>query len=137
MEENDKIREIPSIKGGLTKTEDNLPDLTGDDLLDSLITQVLQSLESDKRETDELYEYIRDLAEGKADDASMQKAAIDALKLRTASTDKAVRLVELIGRIRLAKERRLPPAKEEKPGAELVNIIGQINRSDDKKAEGE
>lgn len=126
-----KDLKIASISGGVTKIESQLPVLTGDDLIDSLVAQTMKLLDDDKKDADELYEYIRSLAEKKTDEAPFQKAAIDALRLRTINTDKAVKLVELISRVRLSKERRTPVKKDNNDEGDLIEIINKINKEDE------
>jgi len=123
---------IPSIRGGGEVVQPSDVSLTGDKLVDSMASQLLSRLDADREEADDLYEAIRGMAEGNAEDASMQRAAIEALKLRHSSSDKALKVLELIAKIKLAKERREGGGKDnlgKGTGNGLMDIIEQENDS--------
>lgn len=123
-----RVRPKPSIAGrALVTTADDPPPVTGDDVLDSLASQVLQRIDAEHEEADELYEHMRGLAEGHSDDAAMQRAAIDAFKVKTASTDRATKILELMARVKLANDRRKGPASGDAPSpAGVLEVIDEM-----------
>ena len=128
----DNLARLPDIRGGKMTVFQDAPSMSGDQLIDSLASQILTRLDADRQEADDLYEAVREMAEGHSDDASMQRAAIEALKVRNLSTEKALKVLELVAKVKLSKERREGGTKSPSDGGELVNIIQQVNDEDKK-----
>jgi len=106
--------------------------LTGDEIMDDMLSQTMHSLEDDRKEADELYEMIRNNAEQTPDDPGMAHSAVQALKLKQNVTAQGTRVMDIAARYKMQREKMLMQASQGDRDGDLLDMLEEGDPGEDK-----
>ena len=117
----------------LIKKDETAAVVTGDEIMDDMLSQTMKSLESDRKEADELYEMVRNNAEQTPDDPGMAHSAVQALKLKQNVTAQATRVMDIAARYKMQREKMLMQANPDDRDGELLEMLDEEEKPNEDK----